>query len=76
MPDQNNLLLASGLLDLTELQLHGRGTTENRDRHAQLVAFVVDFFDGAVEVGEGTFLDADVLTHLEFHLVAGFVGPS
>src|SRR3569832_1638502 len=61
---------ASGLFDLRELEFHRRRTTEDRDRHANLVLFVVDFLDRAVEVGERAVLDAHIFTRDEFDLVA------
>src|SRR3954447_9086667 len=55
----------SGLLDLRVFELDGRGATEDRDRHFQAGAVLVDLLDDAVEGGEGTVGDADLLADLE-----------
>src|SRR5687767_246485 len=64
----------SSLFDLRELEFDRRGTTEDRDRHADLALLVVHVLDGAVEVGERAVLDAHVLADHEFDLVAGLLG--
>src|SRR3954454_11829792 len=43
----------SGLLDLRVFDLDGRGAAEDRDRHFQAGAVLVDLLDDAVERGEG-----------------------
>src|SRR5690349_14680891 len=57
--------LISGLFDLAEIELDGRGATKNGDGHTNLALFVVDFFDVAVEVRKRTFLDPNHLAHFE-----------
>src|SRR5690606_37048616 len=64
--------LMSGLFDLAEIELDGRGTTENRDRDAHLALLVIDVLDVAVEVGEGALFDADHFAHFEQHLWTRF----
>ena len=46
-------------LDFVEGELDARLTAEDRHEAAQAVLVVHDLLDAAVEVGEGTFLDAD-----------------
>ena len=43
-------------LDLAELELDGRGTSEDGHRYTELALVVVDFLDAAVEVGERPFM--------------------
>src|ERR671912_570492 len=51
----------SGLLDLRVLKLDRRGAAEDRDRHLEAGAALVDLLDSAVERGEGAVGDADRL---------------
>src|SRR6185436_3605343 len=61
----------SGLLDLTEIQLHRRRAAEDQDGHADLALLVVHFLDAAVEVRERAFRHAHRLAYLEQHLRLG-----
>src|SRR5204863_5877950 len=71
--NESSCSVASGLLDLPELQLHRSGTTEDQHRHAQAALLVIDFLDRAVEVVERAVADAHQLARLEQDLRARLV---
>src|SRR5690606_6496078 len=58
----------SGFFDLSEIEFDRGGTAENRDRYTHLAFLVIDFFDVAVEIREGTFLHANHFTNFEKNL--------
>src|SRR5262249_22877780 len=55
----------SALLDLTEFELHRRGTAKDRDRDLEAGARLVDLLDNAIEGRERTVGYADLLAYLE-----------
>src|SRR5258705_441559 len=61
------------LLDLQELELHGRRTPEDRDHDLQRRAVEVDVLDDAREIREGAVGDPDVLALLERVLGLGLL---
>src|SRR5690606_22668122 len=70
-PRLSRLRSRLGLLDLAEIQFHGRRAAENQHRDADLALLVVHFLDGAVEIRERTLGHAHRLAHLEEHLRLG-----
>ncbi|CAI8864575.1 Secreted protein [Pseudomonas soli] len=56
------------LLDLAELELHRSRATENEHCNLQAALFVVNLFDGAVEVSKRTINDSNHFTRLEQRL--------
>src|SRR4051794_7628398 len=56
---------ASGLFDLREVELHGRGATKDRHQHADLLLLRLHVFDDTREVGERPVDHADLIVHLE-----------
>src|SRR5258706_10776604 len=61
------------LLDLQELELHGRRTPEDRDHDLQRRAVEVDVLDDAGEIRKGAVSDPDVLSLLERVLGLGLL---
>src|SRR5688572_8797648 len=55
----------SGLLDLPVFELDRRGAAEDRHRHLEAGAVLVDLLDDAGEGGEGAVGDAHLLADLE-----------
>ena len=62
------LQIVLSFLDLVEVQLYGRGASENGDRHMQAVLLVVDLFDHTAEVVEWSIDDTDDLAGFEYGL--------
>ena len=59
---------ASGFLHLREVEFDGRGTPEDLHRHLQAVLLVIDIFDHAAEIIEGTIGHPHDFARLEDHL--------
>src|SRR5579883_2218162 len=56
------------LFHACEIEFHRRGTSENRDGNLEPAVVVVNFLDRAVEIGERSIDDANLLIALEYHL--------
>src|ERR1019366_5355212 len=56
------------LVDFGELDFDRGGAAEDRDHDLERLTIFVDVVHGAVEVGEGSFVDADLLALLELDL--------
>src|SRR3954463_3435840 len=65
----------SGLLHLHEIELDRRRPPEDGHKHPDTSLIRVHFLDGAVEVGEGSVDDPDVVAFLELHLRLGLERP-
>src|SRR5271165_5994959 len=57
----------SQLLDTREVQFHRSGASENRYGNLEPAVVVVDFLDGAIEIGERSIHDAHLLVALVDH---------
>src|SRR3954463_12791415 len=62
------------LLDLQEIQFHGRRAAEDRHHHLQRVLVEIDVVDHAVESGEGPFVDPHLLALFEHVLRLRLLG--
>ena len=58
-------IFGSALLDLAEIQFDRHGAAEDRNLHLEPRALLIDFLDEAVERGERTIGNADLLADLE-----------
>src|SRR5574344_1377367 len=65
----------SGLFNLAKLQFDRGSTTKNGHRNPQAILFVIDIFDGAIEIRERTFLDSNGFAHIEQGLWTRFFHP-
>src|ERR1700726_188850 len=61
-------------VNLREFDLDRRGAAEDADHDLEGLAVFVDIVDGSGEVGEGAFVDADLLAFFEFDLHGRLVG--
>src|SRR5688572_32042288 len=64
----------SALLDVSEVQLDGRGAPEYADHDLQLLLVRPDFLHGSREIGERTHDDPDLVAFLELLLGLGLDG--
>jgi hypothetical protein len=76
LPLQGRVGARSNLLDLGVFELDRRGAAEDRDRHLEAGAALVDLLDDPVERGEGAVGDADRLADLELDRGLGRSTPS
>ena len=56
---------SGGFRHLREFQFHGRCAPENRDRHLEALALIINFFDHAIEIFKRPVINLNLFTNIK-----------